>query len=238
MTGYGPLTAVPRAARSIGDQWRALCAPTPAPPPFDPGAVGALPAPVGRWLRHTIPPGTPVTRGVALSMHGTIRLGAWRSFTARQVLAAGRGFVWSASARFGPVPVTGFDRYVDGAGEMRWRLLGAVPVMSSVGPDVTRSAAGRLAIETMLSPPAALGPSVGWLTVDDVGRLTGATMLRWGAPLQEPAGLYPFGVFFTGEREVDGVRMADRIEAGWFAGTDRWADGVFFRATLDGATRL
>lgn len=27
--------------------------------------------------------------------------------------------------------------------------------------------------------------------------------------------------------------MPQRIEAGWFPGTDRWFDGVFFRAELD-----
>ncbi|MQY02098.1 DUF6920 family protein [Actinomadura macrotermitis] len=47
----------------------------------------------------------------------------------------------------------------------RWRLLGAVPVMSGDGPDIARSAAGRLAGEPALVP--ALSPAVFWEPVDD-----------------------------------------------------------------------
>lgn len=121
--------------------------------------------------------------------------------------------------------------------------------------DVTRSARGRLAIETMMAPTAALASSAGWhpvdrntarvevdvdgtpheieITVDDLGRPVSATMPRWGNPLGEPFGLYPFGAFFTGERRSGGVLMSERIEAGWFAWTERWKDGVFFRAAID-----
>lgn len=254
------LLDVPPEARSVAEQWSALTAPTPDPAPFDPASTDALPAPVARWLRHAIDPGTPLTRTVVLSMHGHIRLGAWRPFRARQVLAAESGFIWSASARFGPLAVQGFDRSVAGQGEMRWRLLGVVPVMSADGPHVTRSAAGRLAIETMMTPTAALAPSVRWravdherararadvggfthhieVRVDEDGRLVSATMPRWGNPLGEPYGTYPFGVRFTGERRSDGVAMAERLEAGWFPESPRWADGAFFRATLDDALHL
>lgn len=251
---------VPPAARAVAEQWTALTAPTPDPPPFDPASTDTLPGPVARWLRHAIDPGTPMTRTVVLSMHGRIRLGSWRPFRARQVLAAERGFIWSASARFGPLPVQGFDRSADGQGEMRWRLLGLIPVMSAGGPHVTRSAAGRLALETMMTPTAALAPTVRWravdrhrarartdvggfthhieVQVDDDGRLVSATMPRWGNPLGEPFGTYPFGVRFTGERRSAGVATAERIEAGWFPESPRWADGVFFRATLDDVAHL
>jgi hypothetical protein len=55
-------------------------------------------------------------------MRGHIRLGGWRPFTAQQVLAPS-GFVWAATARVAGLPVTGFDRYSSGTGQMRWRLL-------------------------------------------------------------------------------------------------------------------
>ena len=86
-------------------------------------------------------------------------LHAWRdppgrlaTSVARQVLAPPRGFVWAATARFIGIPVIGFDRLSSGSGQMRWRLGGLVPVVSATGPDVTRSAAGRLAGETVLVP--------------------------------------------------------------------------------------
>jgi hypothetical protein len=37
---------------------------------------------------------------------------------------------------------------------MRWRLLGLIPVITAAGPDVTRSARGRLAGEIALLPTA------------------------------------------------------------------------------------
>jgi hypothetical protein len=93
-------------------------------------------------------PSHPVRRwsSVQLTMRGHIRLGSWRPFTAPTGPGALR-FIWAATARVAGLPVTGFDRYSFGTGQMRWRLLGLVPVMTASGPDVTRSAAGRLAGE-------------------------------------------------------------------------------------------
>lgn len=148
MTG----SSVPRAARRVGREWDLLGRTTHQPAVFDPAMVADLPEPARRWLTHAISPGTPLWETVELSMRGEIRLGAWRSFTARQVLAPPRGFVWAARARFLGIPVVGFDRFSSGSGEMDWRLGGLIPVMSATGPDVTRSAAGRLAGEMALAP--------------------------------------------------------------------------------------
>jgi hypothetical protein len=41
---------------------------------FDPDSVDTLPAPVARWLRHAIAPGSRLRSGVQLSMHGRIRI--------------------------------------------------------------------------------------------------------------------------------------------------------------------
>ena len=38
--------------------------------------------------------------------------------------------------------MTGYDRLSSGTGEMRWRLLRLIPVMTAAGPDTTRSARG------------------------------------------------------------------------------------------------
>jgi hypothetical protein len=211
---------------------------------------------VSRWVRHAITPGAALGTVVLLSMHGRIRIGAWRPFRARQVIGV-HGFVWAASARFGPTSVRGFDRYVGGTGEMRWRLLGAVPVMSARGPDVTRSAAGRLAAELLLAPSGALLPNVTWhgedsehatadvevdgtthsvrIRVDDVGRLVSVDLPRWGEPLGEPPGYHPFGVDMTGETSHAGMLLPTQVRAGWFHGTERWSEGEFFRADIDEA---
>ncbi|WP_327092389.1 hypothetical protein OIE66_17595 [Nonomuraea sp. NBC_01738] len=73
------------SARALAD-WTALQSETRAPRAFDPADADALPAPVRRWVRHAIAPGTPLRRGVVLYSRGRIKIGGWRPFTARQVL--------------------------------------------------------------------------------------------------------------------------------------------------------
>jgi hypothetical protein len=218
--------------------------------------AAGLPEPARRWLTHAIEPGTPLWESVILTMQGEIRIGSWRPFTARQVLAPPRGFIWAATARLFGLPVTGFDRYSAGSGQMNWRLGGLVPVMTAVGPDVTRSAAGRLAGETALLPTAfraatwAPGPGddravVTWRIGDEEeqaelhvgadGRLLGLVMQRWGNPDGVPFGRYPFGVAFEDEQTWSGVTIGSTLRAGWWWGTDREADGEFFRARITGA---
>jgi hypothetical protein len=76
-------SSVPRAARSVRREWDLLCSGTDQPKAFEPSMVAGLPEPARRWLTHAIAPGTPLWQTVELSMHGQIRLGAWRPFTAR-----------------------------------------------------------------------------------------------------------------------------------------------------------
>ncbi|MFE7631400.1 DUF6544 family protein [Kocuria sp. NPDC057446] len=224
------------------------------PPPVDPEALAGLPEPARRWLGHAVPPGTPAWAVAELSMRGEIRLGgSWRAFSAQQIIAPGIGFVWAARTRVLGLPVGGYDRYGPGGGELRWRLLGLVPVLSAAGPDVTRSAAGRLAGEGITVPTACLGaawspgPSpdtavMSWVLdgqredavvrVDPEGRLRELSMQRWGDPDGTGYGRHPFGVALSEETDVAGVRVATVLRAGWAWGTDRQAEGEFFRARI------
>ncbi|HEV7211397.1 MAG TPA: DUF6544 family protein [Blastococcus sp.] len=241
----------------VARDWVALGRPAPAGPAFRATAdVGGLPEPVRRWLQHAIADGTPAVRGAELTMHGEIRLGRWAPFTAVQRLSVADGFVWAATARPLGLPVLGFDRWTRGTGEMRWRLLDTVPVMSAAGEDVTRSAAGRLAGELLVAlPTAALAPEVTWrshdghsavavvraadaqhevtLTVGHDGSLTELVLQRWGPLGHGSYGAQPFGVTLHGELTVGGITVPRRITAGWHYGTDRWAAGQFIRWTVD-----
>jgi hypothetical protein len=245
-----------RLSRGVQRDWDDLATPTRDPRPFDPGVLDGLPAPVVRWVRHAIAPGTPLRRSVQLTMHGEIRVGRWQPFSAAQVLAPPRGFVWAATAGRRPLRIRGFDRYSRATGEMRWRL-GAIPVMSAVGDDVTRSAAGRLAGELLLVPAAALDPAVSWhavdehhataevrighlvhnvtIEVDERGALRSLWLPRWGNPDGGAFAEHPFGVEFAHEAMSDGFAIPTTLRAGWGYGTDAWPDGVFFRATIDAA---
>lgn len=160
-----------RHEAGLADLWRRLRE-TPGGGRFEPESVADLPAPACRYLEHAIAPGTPLAGSVELEMEGRIGLspGAEKTpFRARQVLAAPEGLIWEAEVGEGWKRVKGSDSYGDGVGEMLWFLWNAVPVVRGNGDDVTRSAAGRVAIEAALLLPSALHPSRGarWEAVDD-----------------------------------------------------------------------
>jgi hypothetical protein len=247
---------VPGAARAVRRDWLRLAEPAERPPGFDRAMLAGLPEPAQRWLGRAIKPGTPLWRSVELSMRGQIRLGRWRSFTARQVLAPPDGYIWAATARVAGLPVTGFDRLSAGTGQMSWRLLGLFPVMAASGTDVTRSACGRLAGEIALLPtafpratwrpgerPGAAAASLRFgthtetaeLDVGDDGRLLEVRVERWGNPDGAPFGRYPFGVSVEAESVFGGITIPSVLRAGWWWGTERQAAGEFFRAEITSA---
>jgi hypothetical protein len=251
------VTLAPRAARPVRQEWDRLRAATTQGDVFDLTMVADLPEPARRWLTHAIAPGTPLWRSAELAMHGQIRLSAWRPFTATQVLAPPDGYIWAATARFLRLPVVGYDRLSSGTAEMRWRLLGVVPVMTAEGPDIARSAAGRLAGEGVLLPTtfrAATWARSGhpdtavatWriggeeqaveLHVGPDGQLLGVLLRRWGTPNGAPYGQYPFGVAVDAERAFAGITIPSAFRAGWWWGTERQDEGEFFRARITRAT--
>jgi hypothetical protein len=243
----------------VAHDWTALGAPSAPPATFEVASVAGLPEPVQRWLRHAIAEGTPLVRSVRLEMHGEIRIGRWAPFTAVQRLSVADGFVWAATARPFGLPVVGFDRWTRGTGAMRWRLFGALPLISAIGEDVTRSAAGRHAGELLVHlPTAALSREVDWHALDSDravavvrvggdsygvtirvgadGALTELVMQRWGPLGRGSFGWQTFGATLDGELRVGGLTVPRRVTAGWHYGTDRWPEGQFIRWSLDGAT--
>lgn len=253
MTAVG---TAPAAAADVRGDWDRLSTPTADPTPFTPGMAGGMPEPARRWLIHAIAPGTSLWRSVEFRMSGQIRLGAWQPFTATHILAPPEGFIWAATARVLGLPVAGYDRLSSGTGQMRWRLLGIVPVMSADGTDVTRSAAGRLAGEAVLIPTTFREASwshgdegdravARWrigeesegvqLHVGPQGQLLGVLVQRWGNPNGAPYGRYPFGVTVEEEDTFAGITIPSVFRAGWWWGTDRQSEGEFFRARITAA---
>jgi hypothetical protein len=223
---------------------------TAEPGGFDPAELDGLPEPVRRYFVASIAPGTPPARSARLRMTGTIRIGRWLPFDARELLTPLRGFVWSAHAAG---VITGSDRYVDGEGVADWRLAGLLPVMRAAGADVSRSAAGRAGAEGVWLPTALL-PRYGvrWtaegctsitaryrvgavpvrlrLRLDDGARPTSFVFDRWGDPDRTGTwGWHPFGGEVTEYRTFDGVTIPSGGRIGWSIGTDNWPAGEFFR---------
>ncbi|MFG2090540.1 MULTISPECIES: DUF6544 family protein [unclassified Spirillospora] len=249
---------VPRLTAAARRGWRDLATPSEPGRPYDPDMVRDLPAPARRWLNHAIRAGTPLRGAALLEMRGRIRLGAWwPSFHATQILSPPSGFVWAATAHAAGLTVRGYDRYSGGKGEMRWRLMGAVPVMSAKGPDISLSAAGRLASEFVFVPAVALSPAVRWEPVDDQrarahvaiagrdhavtltvapdGALRVVSLPRWGSPGNGPFREHPFSVIVEEEAAFGGYTIPSTVSAGWSWGSERQPAGEFIRFTLDRA---
>lgn len=205
---------------------------------FDPRTIDTLPLEAARFILHAIAPGARLPHAVHLRMHGEIRLdGRWAPFEAEQVIHWTRGFVWRARARVKGLPVTGFDRLVDGEGEMRWRLLGLIPVMRERGPDIARSAAGRVNAEAMWLPSVWLEEGVRFavagdhlavdlaahgeashilLGLDARGGVVSFRYERWGNPDKTTFRLESFGGLVEAERTIDGLTFPSRLRLGWY----------------------
>lgn len=220
---------------------------------FGPGELDGLPSHVRTYFVSSIAHGTPLATSARLRMRGRIKVGGWLPFRAEQLLAPHRGFVWAARAAG---VVSGFDRYVDGAGEMDWKLAGLATVAHGDGPDVTASAAGRGGAEAVWLPTALLPRfGVAWtayderhiaaryavgdtpvdlhLGLDGTGRVTSFAFDRWGDPDGTGAfGWHPFGGEATGWHSFDGVTIPSSGLVGWGFGTDRWPGDAFFRYTI------
>lgn len=152
-----------------------------------------------------------------------------------------------------PGVISGSDRYLVGKGSMDWKLFGLVRVVHADGPEVARSAAGRVVAEAVWVPSALLPRfGVSWTALDDRhiafsyrlddtdldvqcmldddGRVRTIVLERWGDPDSTgKSGCYPFGFEATGYATFNGVTIPSAGRAGWFIGTDRWRDGEFFR---------
>jgi hypothetical protein len=225
---------------------------------FDPARVETFPSAARRFLKHTLAPGAPVARAAWLTMHGTIRLGeGWFPFEAEQVLSWDRGFIWHAAVRSHGIPITGTDRLLDGEGAMRWKILGLVPFIGARGPEITRSAAGRLHAEAVWLPGVLLGDDVAFGPGDDEhadvsvvahgetthmdwgvspsGGLSSLKLWRWGNPEGREFHYEPFGGEVLEEMTVSGITIPSSLRLGWHYGTPEFDQpgGEFFRVTVD-----
>jgi hypothetical protein len=247
--------------REIERLWETLRMP-PGATLFDPGSVAHLPDPAQRYLRHAIAPGTRLARSVVIEMQGRIGLkpGAdMLPFQARQILATPDGLIWRAVVGEGIRQITGSDRFVAGEGAMHWFIGYAIPLVRAGGVDVSRSAAGRVALEAPMMLPSALLPEAGarWEAIDarsarvylqigseqlalliavaPDGRLERVEMPRWDAEGMDgkPGYVLWVGDQLTEERTFGGYTIPVRMRATKRAGTPQ-AD-AFFEAEIKSA---
>ncbi|MDH3300356.1 MAG: hypothetical protein OES24_07605 [Acidimicrobiia bacterium] len=228
---------------------------------FDSGTVVDLPEPARRFLTAAIPEGAPLGTAVELEMSGRIKLGIWLPFTARQILRGGVGSVWAATVGGRVIRFVGADSFGLSGGRMQFRFHDRIPVVNAGGPDVDRSAAGRLAGETAAWLPQALTPQAGasWkpiddhsatvilpgpdgpvdvdLTIDSDGQLTEIDLERWNGSAKPPA-YQPFGATIASSLAVDGIHIAGAGTVGWARNTPDQDDAVFFHFQINAARFL
>jgi hypothetical protein len=218
-----------------------------------PDRIRHLPDPVRAWLHRCVEPGVEPPDRADLDTSGEIRVGRWWRYEACEVLAPPTDLIWSATTRIGPLSIEGSDRYVDAVGAMRWDASGRIPVLRANGDGTTRSAAGRLASETLLVPTFALAPWIEWEAINasravaqitihgtvhsveaefDDGRLVTCSQPRWYQNRRRGRSRV-FGVRFEGDTTHDGITMPTNWTAGWDWDGDDWRNGPFFRAHLE-----
>lgn len=217
---------------------------------FSTAELDGLEGPVRGYLAQAIAPDTSLAQCAQITMRGSIKVGRWLPFRARQVLRPRDGFIWVA--RIAGV-ITGSDRYLHGVGSMDWKLAGLINLSHADGPDLSRSAAGRGGAEAVWLPTALL-PRFGvrW-SVQSPRELTAYYLIgdtpieaqyrlgaagdvasvifdRWGDP--DNSGQWDwhrFGGIFTQHRTFAGLSIPSVGRLGWHYGTERFESGEFFR---------
>jgi hypothetical protein len=127
--------------------------------------------------------------------------------------------------------------------------------MSARGPDITRSAAGRMMAESVWVPSVLCRPDVVWTALDrdrprarvtvagetaDVtfaveadGTLRSVSLLRWSNPDNTRFRYVEFGAVVEQQGTFGGFTIPTRLRVGYFIGTARFdSDGEFFRAEI------
>lgn len=220
---------------------------------FDAASLAHLDEPVQRYFRHAIADGAVLGSSAAVTMRGHIRTAKWLPFTAEQRLD-GRSFVWQARVGLGPLTILRVtDRFYAGHGSIEGSLFGRMRVFSEAGRDVTRAAAGRLALDSVLVPPTVLpGRGVTWraeteeliiakfllepehpevrVQIDQDGGVRGLVTSRWGNWGQKAYGYIPCGGTVHAERRFGAFVIPSAYTACWWYGTPR--EAPFFRAEV------
>lgn len=233
--------------RATGKAFRRLEA---APPDsrsetFSLDSLAGLPAPVVRYFQFALTPGQPIRSRFAFEQEAEFRTGGlgapWSPLTAEQRFSTQPpGFVWDARIRMAPlVEVRVRDSYLDGAGAMRARIAGVIPVVDQSGsPELAAGALHRYLAEAVWFPTALLpGQGVVWEPIDDRsaratltdGRTTVSLDFRFGengeivqaytpARARDVNGTAvptPWLCSYRGYAEVDGMRVPAEGEVGW-----------------------
>ncbi len=142
--------------------------------PFVRSGSEGPPEPVQRYLAAVSLHNRAPVRRARLTQSGVFRIREepprWEPFTAEQaVTTEPKGFVWKAKVRMGRLlSVRVVDAYQNGAGFLRARLLGIVPLAKAEGPEADDGELMRYLSEAVWYPSALMPDTrLRWQPVDD-----------------------------------------------------------------------
>jgi len=203
--------------------------------------VPGLPEPVQRYLRYAQVMGKEPIRTVRLKQEGVMRTQPgqkWLPFVAQQYFATTPpAFLWHATMRLFPfVWISATDRFSEGHGNLRIKLLSVIPMGNARGPEMDQSELQRYLAETIWFPTAWLSDTIEWqatnaYSVKAIMHASGVTapvvlhVNEQGLPTHVTADRYkeehghyllaPWSGQCYEYQEVDGIRIPTRIEITW-----------------------
>lgn len=131
-----------------------------------------LPDPVRQWLAQSGVVDARRARSAILKQSGEMRLEkdkAWMPYRAEQVFTTyDPGFIWKVRVKAAPgVTITGRDKYEDGRGSMKIKILSLFTVADAQGPEIDQGTLLRYLAETVWIPSAALSEYIRWEPLGD-----------------------------------------------------------------------
>lgn len=201
----------------------------------------ALPEPVRRYFRYSIPAGAPAIRSVRLKHDGFLRTAphsSWYRVDGEEYFTVGRpGFVWHATAW--PAPPLWFearDRLLSERGEMLVKLYSTFTLVQASGAEIDQGATLRWLAESVWFPYGFVGDEIRWepldgrsarmildrdglpvtavVEIDDEGKLTSIRADRY-RDVGGRAVLTPWFGRCGDYRSFAGFRVPSSVEVGW-----------------------
>src|SRR5437763_13949230 len=133
--------------------------------------VLVLPEVAQRYLRYAQAVGKEPIRTVRLTQHGSMRTQPgqkWLPMVAEQYFTTTPpAFLWHATVLLFPfVSISATDRFSDGHGNMRIKLLSVIPMGNASGSEMDQSEMQRYLAEMIWFPTAWLSDAIEWQAID------------------------------------------------------------------------
>lgn len=192
-----------------------------------------LPTPVQRYFKNVLTDGQPYIQSVRLKHGGQFRTKAeqsWSNIKGEEYFATNPvGFVWIGKLPF----VAGVDKFVQGRGNLKIKLLSIFPVVDAVGEKADQGELLRWLGETPLFPTALLpSENISWTAIDDSSakvifnngniKLEAVFVfndkgeaISFESQRYKEEELENWTGYYRDYMEVDGVKVPSEIEAEW-----------------------